>query len=331
MKKQFLSLGTLALVMIFGATACSRSQKSGAKLPPANRTAAAVAEAANNPVSFKIKWIPGKKYHFQVNFLQGVNTPSTNPDPNRTVFGCTHDYLVSPGKIAADGGQVLDLQITDEKFFYQWQERGWFKFDSREDLETDKLIPVCPLLRQLEGAHLRCWLGADGQVVRMEGFDKLKAEWDKAPAKYSQILESIFNEENFKMAIEAVAQCQPADPIKVGDKWPMHYDMDIPTLGSAEISKDFTFEDWDTLRDRDCIRVSCTGKMALKAGDNPLLKAKLDNSSLAGTLWYDPALGTVIDSSFEQHMTVTGSVLGQTNTMTIHATGNARLISMTDE
>jgi hypothetical protein len=200
-----------------------------------------------------------------------------------------------------------------------------------ESSAHDASSPVAPLLRKLMGARIRCFTDADGAVVKSEGLDALTASLDKGDPQMKAAIQSMFNETNLKKLFDAIVAVQPAEPMKIGESWPVHLELEVPGAPGIVMNARCQFADWDTQEGRECVRIEFKGDITAKPGaSGEASLAKISGGTMAGQAWFDPALGMVINSSSEEHLTLQASALGQTVSTRVNATSNLRLLSVED-
>lgn len=329
MIKSIFHILPLCLMIACGLAGCSKPNKAAEPLPKP------VAEAVdpNQPVTIKLKWIVDKKYLFRMETLLGLNTTLPEPlDPKTNVIGLNHDYSVSVAKSLDSAGPELDLAMTAEKLFYQMAERNYYTFDSRQNIVHDTNDPVSPLLRGLLDGRLRCFTDTDGKLVKVQGFDAITARLDKGDPQIKGPLEAIFSEKNFREIFDSIAAAQPADPVKIGGTWPVHVELEAPTIAGVIINATCTPAEWKSQGDRQCVRIEFQGQVTAKPdapGESSL--STIDDGTISGKAWFDPALGMVVNSRVEEHMTLKTSALGQKATTRVNVTANLQLLSLEDK
>jgi hypothetical protein len=203
--------------------------------------------------------------------------------------------------------------------------------DSRQSKAEDAADPVSPLLRKVVGARIRCLTDADGKVVKAEGFDALAASLDKGDPQTKAMMQSMFTGTNLIKLFDNIAAVQPDEPLKIGDSWPVHLELEAPGTTGIIINAHCQLADWDLEEGRECVRIEFKGDISSKPdapGEASL--AKIKSGTMSGHAWFDPALGMVINSSSEEHVTLQASALGQTVSTRVNATANLRLLSVED-
>jgi hypothetical protein len=322
----------LLLIVTVGvfAPGCSKKKPANAQsLPPEQKIIGT--DATNEPVSIKLKWLPGKTYRFNMQVV--AETIASMPEPigvKTNVFAINHDYVISVGRQTSDGGCELDISIPAQKFFYQPNARNWYCFDSRQKPADDKPDPFATMLRKVTEAHFHCQLDAEGQLVQVRGFSELNAQFVNDKPDNKTAVEGLFSETNARASFAALAAIQSPDAVRIGGSWPIQTTLQIPFVGGLTINAAGTPEDWVEENGRQCVRIGLQGKLSLDTNSVSSAVMKLENSNGAGEALFDPQLGTFTKSVSTAHAIVTASILGQTAQTTINATSNFRLVSIED-
>jgi hypothetical protein len=319
----------LSLVLLAGAWAgCSK--KSGATAGPPEKQIIGT-DAANEPTPFKLAWLPGKRYSFRIETVIGTDiTPPGSPTNRIVVSAISQDYSFSVGA-PQNGVQELDMEITAQRFFYQLAEKNYLISDSRQSTDEDAADPISPFLRRLLNQPFKCFV-ADGALVRTEGLDALTADVENGHPKLKPLVQGVLNENNLKIMFDTLNASQPDAPVKIGDSWPIHLEMD-PYGANALIQDGHnTFTNWDMCDNRQCIHTLYQGNFSPKAGGpDGSRQTEIQDGTLSGEAWFDPQLGMLVRSFTVEHLNGTITASDQTLPAQINVTSNFHLLSVQNQ
>ena len=110
----------------------------------------------------------------------------------------------------------------------------------------------------------------------------------------------------------------PNRPVTIGDHWRQIKDFASPG-GMAAIDTEYTFKNRAQHRDRQCMQIGIAGTISAKpdatAQNSPRRNIK---GKFTGDAWFDPELGMVVDSTFDQNITMEIMNRGQAVTLQIN-------------
>jgi len=306
------------------------SKKSGAAAGPPEKQIIGT-DAASEPIALKLAWLPGKRYSFRIETVRGTDfTPPGSPTNRTVVLAISQDYSLSAGA-TVDGVQELDMEITAQRFFYQFTEKGYLISDSRQSAAQDAADPISPFLRQLLNKPFKCFV-ADGALVRTEGLDALTADVQNGDPKLKPLVQGVLNENNLKIMFDTLNGSQPDAAVKAGDSWPIHLEMD--PYGANTLIQDGhnTFTNWDMCDSRQCIHTLYQGNFSPKAGEpDGSKRTEIQDGTLSREAWFDPQLGMLVRSSTVEHLNGIITASDQTLPAQINVTSNFRLLSVENQ
>ena len=323
------TISSILILAVFAGVLSGCSKKSGAAGPPEKQIIGT--DAANEPTPFKFAWLPGKRYAFRIETVKNFDLTQPGSSTNQTIaFALSQDYSLSAGPLR-DGVQELDMEITAQRFVFQSAERNYLISDSRQSADEDAADPVSPFLRPMINATFKCFI-ADGDLIRTEGLDALTAGMQNASDDIKPLIESVLNEKNVKVFFDSLSAAQPDAPVKVGDSWPMHLEMDPYRTRTLIQDGQNTFTNWDTCENRQCVHTVYRGTYSPKAGDtNDSEPDKMQDGTISGEAWFDPQLGMLVHSATLEHLNGIITVNDQDLPARVSVTSNFRLISVEDQ
>ncbi|MDB6067027.1 MAG: hypothetical protein JWR26_3235 [Pedosphaera sp.] len=283
-------------------------------------------------MEMKLKWQVGKRYLQRIETDQ--NTDVTMPNsaqPMKQKMKQTQDISISALKERDGGGRELLMEITGEKMESGMGGRTFLNFDSNQDLQKDAGNPAAAMLRKLVNARVTYLTGASGNVEKVEGFEEfMDRVLDKAPAEMQALMKGMFTEDSLKQ-MGATAQGLPDKPVKVGDTWPVKTELNMGPMGVMLLNSTFTFKRWEQHDNRKCALFESTGDISAKsAGDSQSGAMNVENGKTSSKIWFDPALGMVIDTEVHQEMSIKIDVQGQSLASKINQVINNKLVKVED-
>ena len=287
-----------------GLAGCSRHDRTAVKPAPDSSVSNAFSAVAgsNDVAVLKLKWPAGKKYFMRMEMIQSWDTSSAGKAATaEPTISITFDYSITPRRELPGGGQEVDLDFVAEKLVYQIGEMTLVNFDSAQSPDRDNSDPVSPALRKMLGASLRCTTDGTGKTSKIDGFNELRTRLDGVDPQVRAMLGTFFNERNFKDVYNFAAALPAPDPVSAGDNWPARLER-TDDIGRVIISLKCNSQGREYHDDHACIRVEYHGDIAAEpavAG-----AAKLTSGAILGKAWFDPEMGTLVNLTVEQHMTV---------------------------
>jgi hypothetical protein len=157
------------------------------------------------------------------------------------------------------------------------------------------------MVKAMSGSKIKVFITKDLDVRKVEGIEtiieKLRASY---PPQALQAIQANLNEDIFKDMMKPFVQVLPAHPVRVGDDWSVTSTIDIPMFGKMNKDRKYHFAKWEEHMGQQCIVVKMSGSISSKGEANPQIpmgpKISITEGSITGTMWYAPALGTVVDS-----------------------------------
>ena len=320
-------------MLLFFAWAWSGCSKKSSAVagPPAKKIIGT--DATNDSIALKLVWLPGKHYSFRTESVLGTDLTLPMPAGTQTVvIAFSQDFSLSAQAPAKDGVQELDMKITAQKFFFQPNEQNNFYFDSREGAAEDAAYPMSPQLRCLLNAPFKCFVGEDGTLIRTEGLDAVAASLEKGNPQLTNVLQEVLNEKNLKIMFDTLNGLLPGAPVKMGDSWAVHLELD--PYGANSLLQDGynTFTNWEMYDSRQCVHTEYQGNISTNAvGSDDSAFTDIQGGTLSSEGWFDPQLNMAVRSATVEHVNGTISAMGQTFPAQLNLTSNFRLLSVDDD
>ncbi len=270
------------------------------------------------PVALKPEWKPGVTYLMRLESQQTSQLPAfgggrgnqrqTNNAPVETMFAQEYSLKVTN----ADGGRRgLEMEVTGVELQAGRGEETWINFDSQNRAAPRDANPMVEALEKLVGGRLRFLVGADGQVLNVDGtkelFQRMDSQADSGGRANRQrgggLLSRFYSEDVFKQMVEVAGA--PPGAVKIGESWPVTRETAAPMIGKLTVFTTNTllgFQSRDGVR---CARVEFTGVIAMSSATttNTGFRMEIQDGVVSGHYWFDPELGlsreTIVDQVYK--------------------------------
>jgi len=273
---------------------------------------------SDHPAEMKIKWTSGKTYALRIEQVDAMEIrPSNQPQPVKQLMNLTQDYNVSVRKEFDNGGRQLQLEFAGQTMDFSVEGHKVLSFDSKQEPAQDAGNSLAPMLRKLLGTRIQYFTDAGGQVEKMEGLEELMGQIRTMGRPQDQmIFQQMFSGDILKEYV-SFGDMMPSQPVTIGDRWRKTKDFASPG-GMVATDMEYTFKSWEQHHDRKCVRIAVAGTISAKpdatAQNSPRRNIK---GKLTGDSWFDPELGMVVDSTFDQNITMETMNRGQAVTLQI--------------
>jgi hypothetical protein len=137
------------------------------------------------------------------------------------------------------------------------------------------------------------------------------------------------------------SQYLPPQAVQPGDKWPAQSEVDLGEMGTLTARNIITLAQWEKRGPRLCARLEFDGTFHGKPAEKPKamgMSMAIQDGTTSGVCWFDPELGTIIDSDVNQDMTMAitvpmpaqggGKATPQAMKMAMHLVMNFKLDSV---
>lgn len=266
----------------------------------------------DDPVEPKINWLIGKKYSMAMDVSQ--NTETTVPglaQPVETVTRLRQSMDFSPLKKTDDGWQ-LELKITDISLSSEQNGATVVSYDSSQNSPADPNSPGA-LLGLVVDAPLQYDVDADNVAQKVNGLDQFSQRVAAAKPMQQVLFQQLFNE-NVVKQYASFGRGLTDHQIKIGESWSAKTDMDS-NAGNLALNLTYTFKNWESHSDRRCAHFTITGRVS---SNNPSTATgaaiEIKKGDVTGDMWFDPALGMIVDT--ETSLNLALKISTQTQTLT---------------
>jgi hypothetical protein len=102
--------------------------------------------------------------------------------------------------------------------------------------------------------------------------------------------------------------------------------------GSLNVDLKCVFKNWELHANRKCMRINVTGDFSPQAAPNTAsLPAKIIMGKLSGEVWFDPALGMIVEIALDENVNVKKITRqGQTLTFPVNHQVRRALVAVED-
>ena len=287
------------------------------KLPLLSLAALALCAArvsAADAIELKQQWQMGKKYFQTMNMVQ-TSTIQMGPQKMEQKVNMTME--MSTGVTKHEDGKQKRLTVTYDRMAMKMNMNGQdMGFDSAKP--DDDPLGMGKGFAGLLGKPLKVVASEKDEIVAIENFDEFLGGAAAGPA--GAALGQMFTRESFTdMMKQGALKALPGKAVKPGDSWPYDYTVKMPQIGTITIKGTYTFKGMAQRGGASCAEIAMDGKLDIDVGAKPAADAdakgpgamlaslgmKMQGGKIAGTVWFDNALGMGRDADFTQEMEMT--------------------------
>lgn len=283
---------------------CSRSEPEDAPATrsPTNET------ARSESVRLQWQWPEGKRlvHRLQLEEQNRLQLPG-RPNPLVEEISVTQDYALTAAGETAAGGREIEETFLTTKMAITVNGRPVLHLDTSRDESVDGPTTPQDIFRNLVGMGVSVTLDASNHITKISGQDGIKnSVIAQMPPQARSILSRVYTEDFFGQLVlpNHLRGLGPREA-RPGDTWTAETEIRTGSLGQALLKLAFTFEKWDTMKNRSCALLHFEGTLATvgEGGSGPMgMKTRIDRGTVSGRSWFDPDLGQVIASNLEQTM-----------------------------
>ena len=266
---------------------------------------------AGQTVTLRAKWPVGNRYtqRMEVNGDTETHLPQM-PKPMQQKISLNQEYSVTVVAERPSGGRELELEYESAEVDVTMDGKPVVNLDTKAEASPlESSNPSLASFRQIIGAKIKFLLDASNRVEKVEGVPEFSAKATAgANPQGRAAMQSMFSEDYFKQIVDA-QRSLPPKPVKVGDSWPIKNEMAMPSFGTMIIDVNYTLKGWEDHNKRKCAAIDFVGTLTAKGETNGTQQAqamsmKIDSGKIAGRTWFDPDLGTTVESAFDQDLLI---------------------------
>jgi len=303
----------LSLILASFLSGCKKSEQadSGGVSPGAEKSAPG---KSGPSVELKVKWPVGNRYVYRMDIEQTVSTKMPQmPKPMRQDISMAQTYALSVLTETNNGGRQLELEFLSQELEVKMGEQTMMNFDSKGDASGDKQNPFAAPYRRMIGSRLTLVTDSSNKVESVEGFDEwMEMVTSNSPPEAKGMISGIYNEDYLKQIVD-YTKWLPTKPVAIGDKWPSKVEVPAGPMGKLLLEMNSTFKGWEEHDKRRCAMIESSGTLKALAGQQagPMGKMTIDKGKTTGKNWFDPELGTLVETASDQTMSMKVDLPGQ--------------------
>lgn len=245
-------------------------------------------------VSLKPKFLVGKKYT-----LEQVMKQNTTIQLPPQAGGGEQEMKMTMNMVMAmtvtrEGADEKKVTITFEDMV----------MDMDMGVQKMKMDAKDPAQKEMMGAILEMKPAMiytnDDEFVRIEGIE----------AAGNPMLAKMMNADSMKQMVNGSLESMPGEAVPVGHTWEQDVAMPLEGVGEMSVKTRYKFERMETVDGHDCAVISFVGDMGGELDSGPA-KIAFENTSISGTMYFDPEIGYVRKQEARTIMTMKMTIPGQ--------------------
>jgi hypothetical protein len=258
------------------------------------------------PVELKAHWPAGARYIQRTEIAQNADTLIPNMPPMKQSMTMAQDVGIHVLKERDGGGREIEMSIDEMALSVFQGDREIVGFDSKgEAVGADN--PVTDAFRAMIGGKMKFILDSSNRVERIEGWKELvEAMSSKLQGQGRAALGGMLKEDYFRQMAH-FGDTLPGRRVSAGECWPSKTDVVMGPMGSVTIELTYTFKGWDRRDDKRMALLESSGTITGNGeqGAGPMgMSMTIDNGKMSGKSWFDPERGQVVESVYDQDMTM---------------------------
>ncbi len=261
--------------------------------------------ARAEPLEFKQVWITGKTYVQSVDIQQRSAVPlgvqTMDQEMRITSETSTSVLPVGSGKILSvrQGRMTLKIEMAGQNL----------NFDSAQPGQDP--LGLAKFFEKLSSAPIQIQLNAKDEPEKLLSTISL----GDTDAPTENPASELFNPNSILDTLrQSSLRTPPSGPVSPGGSWKWAFTQQVPMAGTLSASGNYVFKAMTQKNGVPCAEISMEGTLSnspAAASSSPeadLQKAmgmKISSGKMAGTLWFDPALGSVREAVIDQDLELT--------------------------
>lgn len=305
-RRQHLSL--LLCAALLPLAACKKKEEAPVAAatpaePAAQPAAAPEPPKEEPPAELKAKWPAGRRLVVQV--ATQTETEMSNPalpQAIKTENLMTQEIAFTPGKEREGGGNEVDVEIVSVRSENKVGGKTVPVFDPKGDPKLERANPMAGAFRKLIGSHLKYQTAPDGSITKVDGVPQLMSKMTTGLPIQSQFLVRTMISEDAVRGWNVLHQNLPTNAVKPGATWETARDIPFG-ITKFTLTSTNTFKGWEQRNNKRLAKIETAGGIAPKPGAAAAITLG-EGATLAGTSWYDPALGVIAESDLSAQFSV---------------------------
>lgn len=313
MKIRFVSV-SLALASSVAFVSCKKSGHEPLAKTSTNSTSASASESdrEDEAVDLKATWRAGTRFVQRLEVAQNTDVfvPAMPPIKQSMTMG--QDSSLHVVKERENGGREIEMRIDDVALSVFQGDREILGFDSKGET-LDAGNPVAGALGAMVGGKMKFILDSSNRVEQVEGWrevvEAMSAEL-RGPGRAA--LGGMLQEDYFRQ-MGNFGQTLPGRRVGAGESWPSKTEVMMGPMGRVIIELTNTFKRWDQRNGKRLALLESVGTIAGQGepGAGPTgMSMSIDGGTMRGQSWFDPERSQVVESIYDQDMTMRMTVPG---------------------
>ncbi len=279
-------------------------------IPVATLLFTAAAPLSAQTVQLKPQWPVGKKFT-QTMQMDQSSTMTFGDQKMEQKVAMTMDSTLAVK--AHENGKHKRVTMKYDRVAMDMNMAGQaMKYDSAKpgDAASDPL-GLGKSLGIFVGKEIKLVLDEKDELLDVENLEAMMKEM-AAGNPMAASLGAMFSKDAMKnMMRQSSLYATPGKPVKAGDSWPFVFGVAMPPVGRISMDGKYTMKGQADRGGAKCVELAIAAKLAIDttAPADPSAGASLQalglsatEGTMAGTLWFDPALGLCRDAEFTQKM-----------------------------
>jgi hypothetical protein len=191
-------------------------------------------------------------------------------------------------------------KIDEQKNVVLEQKLEWLSVKT-----TATSLPDDRYNQQLAGVAFKVTLNPKGEVIKLEGYDKMLDHVAKDDENARKAVKALLSEESLMKAAEEVFAFLPEKPVKTGDTWTREAKRSLGPLGTLQLTRKYSYDGPETVDGRSLERITFTGSGVFTPGAKTeapfqfkVEKGDVKVPEYKGSVWFDAAAGRPVKSEW---------------------------------
>ena len=282
---------------VLAATGCNKSGKLAEK---------STFQTPAGPVELKLKWPLGQRVVQDMDMKMKIESDVPGqPAPMQQNMTMGQKFAMTVLKDLPEGGHEVEMEFLSARLGMEAGGKKVLDYNSEE--KTESKNPMAAVFGKIIGSKIDFYLNVSNDVDRVEGVDAMLGRLaEGGNAQAAAPIKGMFTESYFKQMMSS-SRLLPHHPVAPGDSWPVLMELPMEPMGTLELNYTITLQRWEMHGTRNCARMEFQGDIKTKSGGKPVapgMNLSIQDGTTSGISWFDPELGTVIDSDIQQDFTM---------------------------
>ncbi len=252
--------------------------------------AAQPAAAADEPILLKSKLLVGKTYTFQQDVVMKMALPLGGAGESATKMGM--EVVMAIAKAPEGDNKLVTTKLGSVKMEMDMAGQKMV-YDSTDEAKQSPLLKG--QFDELVGQEFKAVYDKDDKFLKME---------DGPAAGGGGPLGMAMGKDDFQQMLQQLTDYGfPTEPVKPGDKWKHTQAAKMGAMGNMEMNMDFTYKGNVERDGKSLAEILINGTISGGAGGEGAL-IEFKDSTMSGTMFFDPELGAMHSSEMEMKMTM---------------------------